>query len=231
MFLLLSFCKCVCTLFVSHTLLLSIGFSVAMRRLFLIWPGDAQEGWGVRQETTPVLIHTGGYFATSVWPMADRVLFNTQSTLLTSLRTQGLQSPSATLLCTLYWSWALSTGPCWHAQHCCLIMDWLRGRLQHNDEIAQPRGLSTSSLSHQAEEGKRRHQVPFKWSRVGKGCQRTMLSKLENDSMLDVALGIQSWLFINQFRPILVPILNGLTKLEAPLCVPVSFFGCLETYV
>lgn len=30
-------------------------------------------------------------------------------------------------------------------------MDWLRGRLQHNDEIAQPGGLSTSSLSHHAE--------------------------------------------------------------------------------
>lgn len=149
-----------------HTLA-QYGFSVAMRGLFLIWPVDAQEGWGVRQENTPVLIHTGGYFATSVWLAADGVLFNTQSTLLTSLRTQGLQSPRATLLCTLYWSWALSAGPCWHAQHCCLIMDWLRGRLQHNDEIAQPGGLFTSSLSHQAErERRKRHQVPFTGSGV-----------------------------------------------------------------
>lgn len=60
-------------------------------------------------------------------------------------------------------------------------MDWLRGRLQHNDEIAQPGGFFTSSLSHQTAEGRKED---IKLHLKGQELEKDVKNKQTNKQMI-----------------------------------------------
>lgn len=127
---------------------------MAPSRLFVTSPVDTQEGWRVRPGRVPVLIHTGGYPAPPgglvcwgpLWPLADRVLFNTQSTVLTSPSQHKAHRACGTTPCIwFYWSDALRPKPCWHAQFHCSIIYRLRKGLQHRGQIAGSTGQHFAS--------------------------------------------------------------------------------------
>lgn len=85
-----------------------------------------------------------------LWPPADRVLFNTQSTVLTFPPRHKAHRACGTTPCIwFYWSRALGPRPCWHAQIHCSIMDRLRRGLQHRGQIAGPTGQHTTSSDEQ----------------------------------------------------------------------------------
>lgn len=81
-----------------------------------------------------------------LWPLADRVLFNTQSTVLTSPSQHRAHRACGTTPCIwFYWSDALRPKPCWHAQFHCSIIYRLRKGLQHKGQIASSTGQCFAS--------------------------------------------------------------------------------------
>ncbi len=82
---------------------------MAASRFFVTLPVDTQEGWYVKLGRVPVLIHTGGYPApplslvcrAPLWPPAYRVLFNTQSTVSTSLSRHKAHRACGTTPCMI----------------------------------------------------------------------------------------------------------------------------------